>query len=172
MKHVLRTDSAEATRAIAATLARLARPSDLLLLAGELGAGKTAFAQGFGLGLGVTEPITSPTFVLARDYDDGRLPLHHLDVYRLDQMNEVYDIGLPEVLDDGGVTLIEWGDAIMPSLPADYLEVRLTFGDGDDQRIIVVRPVGPGWATRASALERALAEWAAPIAGPTEVAGC
>jgi tRNA threonylcarbamoyladenosine biosynthesis protein TsaE len=172
VKHVLRTGSAESTRAVAATLARLARPGDLLLLAGELGAGKTAFAQGFGLGLGVKEPITSPTFVLARDYDDGRIPLHHLDVYRLDQMNEVFDIGLPEVLDDGGVTLIEWGDAIMPSLPANYLEVRLTFGEGDDERVIVVRPVGPGWATRSSVLERALAEWVLPLTGPAEAAGC
>ena len=60
-------------------------------------------------------------------------------MYRLEQMNEVVDLGLPEMLDDGGVTLIEWGDAIMPSLPADFLEVRLTFGDDDDERMIVLR---------------------------------
>ncbi len=116
------------------------------MLAGELGAGKTAFVQGFGAGLDVTELITSPTFVLARDYSDGRMPLHHLDVYRLEQMNEVYDIGLPEVLDDGGVTLIEWGDAIVPALPPDFLEVRLTFGAEDDDRTIIVRAVGPSWS--------------------------
>ena len=107
--------------------------------------------------------------MLARDYEDGRLPFHHLDVYRLEQMSEVYDIGLPEVLDDGGVTLIEWGDAIMPSLPADFLEVRLTFGDEDDDRTITVRPVGPSWSARDYALGRSLAAWAAPVSGAT---GC
>jgi tRNA threonylcarbamoyladenosine biosynthesis protein TsaE len=165
----LQTTSVDATRAVGAALSTLARPGDLLLLAGELGAGKTAFAQGFGRALGVTEPITSPTFVLARDYDEGRLPMHHLDVYRLDQMNEVYDIGLPEILDDGGVTLIEWGDAIMPSLPSDFLEVRLTFGAEDDERTVLVRAAGPAWASRHRALDRALAEWAAPAEG---VPGC
>jgi tRNA threonylcarbamoyladenosine biosynthesis protein TsaE len=170
MKHVLRSDSVDDTRNVGSAVADLSRAGDLLLLAGELGAGKTAFAQGFGRGLGVTEPITSPTFVLARDYDDGRIPLHHLDVYRLDQMNEVLDIGLPEVLDDGGVTLIEWGDAIMPALPADFLEVRLTFGeDDDDQRTIVIRAVGPGWAARTGALERSLLKWSSPEEG---AAGC
>jgi tRNA threonylcarbamoyladenosine biosynthesis protein TsaE len=168
VKHVLRTDSVDDTRDVGSALADLARSGDVLVLAGELGAGKTAFAQGFGRGLGVTEPITSPTFVLARDYDEGRIPLHHLDVYRLDQMNEVFDIGLPEVLDDGGVTLIEWGDAIMPALTADFLEVRLTFGDDDDQRMIVIRPVGPGWKSRHSVLERSLLKWAAPDAGAAE----
>jgi tRNA threonylcarbamoyladenosine biosynthesis protein TsaE len=169
VNYVLQTDSVETTRAVGAAVSTLARPGDLLLLSGELGAGKTAFAQGFGAGLDVTEPITSPTFVLARDYDDGRIPMHHLDVYRLEQMNEVFDIGLPEVLDDGGVTLIEWGDAIMPSLPADFLEVRLMFGADDDDRMIVVRVVGPGWSARSHVLERALAAWVAPVSGAT---GC
>jgi tRNA threonylcarbamoyladenosine biosynthesis protein TsaE len=167
--HRLHTSSVDATRAVGAAVSALARPGDLLLLAGELGAGKTAFVQGFGAGLDVTELITSPTFVLARDYSDGRMPLHHLDVYRLEQMNEVYDIGLPEVLDDGGVTLIEWGDAIVPSLPPDFLEVRLTFGAEDDDRTIVVRAVGPSWSGRSHALGRALAAWALPVSGAT---GC
>lgn len=168
MKYALLTDSVQSTRSLAGAIAQLARPGDVVLLAGELGAGKTAFAQGFGVALGVKEPITSPTFVLARDYDEGRLPLHHLDVYRLGQMNEVFDIGLPEALDDGGVTLIEWGDAIMPALPADFLEVRLTFGTRDDDRSIAVRPVGPSWATRTSALIRALAPWEPTAQGTQE----
>jgi tRNA threonylcarbamoyladenosine biosynthesis protein TsaE len=169
MNYELRTSSVDATRAVGAAISALVRGGDLVLLAGELGAGKTAFAQGFGVALGVVEPITSPTFVLARDYEDGRLPFHHLDVYRLDQMSEVYDIGLPEVLDDGGVTLIEWGDAIMPSLPADFLEVRLTFGAEDDERTIVVRAVGRSWSARTNALGRGLAEWVVPMRG---AAGC
>ena len=99
-----------------------------MVLAGDLGAGKTAFTQGFGRALDVTEPITSPTFTLAQQYE-GRMVVHHLDVYRLDQLAEVAELGLSELLDDGGVVLIEWGDAILPVLPNDYLEVRLTFGD-------------------------------------------
>jgi tRNA threonylcarbamoyladenosine biosynthesis protein TsaE len=154
---VARTGSVDQTRALAGAVAGLARPGDLLLLAGDLGAGKTAFAQGFGAGLGVTEPITSPTFTLAQQYQ-GRLRMHHLDVYRLEQMTEVLDLGLAELLDDGGVVLIEWGDAILPALPTDYLEVRLTFGEGDDDRRLVLRRVGPSWGAR----ERTLAEAVAP----------
>ena len=85
---VARTSAVGETQALAAELAALAEPGDLLVLAGDLGAGKTAFVQGFGRGLGVTEPITSPTFTLAQQYE-GRLLVHHLDVYRLDQLVEV-----------------------------------------------------------------------------------
>jgi tRNA threonylcarbamoyladenosine biosynthesis protein TsaE len=155
---VARTKSVDETRALAGALAELARPGDLLLLAGELGAGKTAFAQGFGRGLGVTEPITSPTFTLARDYE-GRLLMHHLDVYRLDHLGEVLDVGLPELLDDGSVTLIEWGDAILPALPTDYLEVRFAYGEDDDERTITVRPVGPRWSARRRAVTTAMSTW-------------
>jgi tRNA threonylcarbamoyladenosine biosynthesis protein TsaE len=158
-----RTTSVDQTRALARALAQLARPGDLLLLAGDLGAGKTAFAQGFGLGLGVTEPITSPTFTLAQQYD-GRLRMHHLDVYRLDQMAEVLDLGLAELLDDGGVVLIEWGDAILPALPTDYLEVRLTFGAGDDDRHLVFQRVGPSWGARGRALADAVAPYTDGVA--------
>ena len=123
---VARTSAVGETQALAAELAALAEPGDLIVLAGDLGAGKTAFVQGFGRGLGVTEPITSPTFTLAQQYE-GRLLVHHLDVYRLDQLGEVAELGLGELLDDGGVVLIEWGDAILPVLPNDYLEVRLVY---------------------------------------------
>jgi tRNA threonylcarbamoyladenosine biosynthesis protein TsaE len=153
-----RTKSVDDTRALGAALAELSRPGDLLLLAGDLGAGKTALVQGFGKGLGVPDAITSPTFTLARQYE-GRLPLNHLDVYRIDQLDEVADIGLPELLDEGAVTLIEWGDAIVPVLPADFLEVRLTFGEGDDDREIAVRPVGPTWSARSRAVTTALEPW-------------
>ena len=119
----LRTTTVEETKAVAASLASLARPGDLIVLAGEMGAGKTAFAQGFAAGLGIAEPVTSPTFTLVRHYD-GRLPLHHLDVYRLERMAEMMDLGLPELLDGPGVSLIEWGDVVTPALPADFLERR------------------------------------------------
>lgn len=160
---VARTSSVGETQDLAGALAGLAQPGDLVVLAGDLGAGKTAFVQGFGRGLGVTEPITSPTFTLAQQYE-GRLTVHHLDVYRLDQLAEVAELGLSELLDDGGVVLIEWGDAILPVLPNDYLEVRLVYGSApdaaDDDRRIVLRTVGPAWARRQVSLLHAVSPWA------------
>lgn len=158
MNLVVTTSSVDQTRDLAASVASLSRPGDLLLLAGDLGAGKTAFVQGFGRGLEVAERITSPTFTLAHAYR-GRLVVHHLDVYRLGEMSETLDLGLPELLDDGGVVLIEWGDAILPALPHDYLEVRLTFGPGDDDRHLAFRAVGPGWAPRTDPLAGVLESW-------------
>ena len=145
------TSSPEETAALATSLAATAEPGDLLVLVGDLGAGKTAFSKAFGKALGVDEPMTSPTFTLARVYH-GRLTLHHLDVWRLEQMAEVLDLDLPELLESGGVVLIEWGDAIMPMLPQDFLEIRFTFGEGDDDRSIELRPVGPRWCARQDVL--------------------
>ena len=172
---VARTESAGETQQLAAALAALAEPGDLVVLAGDLGAGKTTFTQGFGRGLGVDEPITSPTFTLAQQYE-GRLRVHHLDVYRLEQLAEVAELGLSELLDDGGVVLIEWGDAIVGVLPTEYLEVRLTYGDPartrEDDRRIVVRGLGPRWARRQVSLLHAVAPWAeAPNGNPGD-AGC
>lgn len=155
------TGSVDETRDLGSALAALARPGDVLVLAGELGAGKTAFVQGFGRGLGIHQRITSPTFTLVHVYEDGRLPVHHLDVYRLDQLSEALDLGLAEILDEGGVVLIEWGDAITPVLPHDYLEVRLTFGPGDDDREIALQPVGARWVGRTDAIAATVAPWVA-----------
>jgi tRNA threonylcarbamoyladenosine biosynthesis protein TsaE len=153
------TTSVDATRALAAALAELTQGGDLIVLAGDLGAGKTAFAQGFGLGLGIDDQITSPTFTLARQYE-GRLRMHHLDVYRFDATAEIHDVGLAELLDDDdAVTLIEWGDAILPALPPDLLEIRITLGEGDDDRELELRIVGDRWAARKRALATALANW-------------
>lgn len=153
------TASVDGTRAVGAAVASIAQPGDVVVLSGDLGAGKTAFVQGFGRELGVEERITSPTFTLVHVYE-GRLPIHHLDVYRLDQISEALDLGLAEMLDDGGAVLIEWGDAILPVLPHDLLEVRLVFGDGDDDRSLHLRPVGARWTARAGALADVLAPWA------------
>ncbi len=160
MNVVATTTSVDQTRDLADALAALARPGDVIVLAGDLGAGKTAFVQGFGRGLGVPDRITSPTFTLVHVYE-GRFPVHHLDVYRLEQLSEALDLGLPEMLDDGGVVLIEWGDAILPVLPHDYLEVRLTFGPGDDDRHIALRPVGRAWVLRSDAIAGVLSPWSA-----------
>ena len=157
-----RTRSPEDTKHLAAAMAELAQPGDLLLLVGDLGAGKTTFAQGFAAALGVSEPVTSPTFTLAREYH-GRLLLHHLDVFRLDQISEVLDLGLPELLDSDGVILIEWGDAIRQTLPNDYLEVALTFIEAQpslsDERTVVLTPEGPRWQARADDLAAATEPW-------------
>jgi tRNA threonylcarbamoyladenosine biosynthesis protein TsaE len=152
------TTSVDDTRDLAAEVATLAAPGDLIVLAGDLGTGKTAFAQGFARGLGVEEPVTSPAFILVHTYE-GRLPLVHLDVYRLDTMQELVDLGIAELLDDGGVTLIEWGDAVAPGLPADFLEVRIEAGAGPDDRLLSIRTVGPGWPPRARVLKEAVAKW-------------
>ncbi len=157
----LRTRSVDATRALGEALATVVRGGDLLVLAGDLGAGKTALTQGLGRGLGIDDAITSPTFTLAHQHQ-GRLRLHHLDVYRFEASDEVMDVGLYELLDDAeAVTVIEWGDAIRSALPPELLEVRLELGDGDDDREITLRVVGAAWAARQRALGEAVAPWAA-----------
>ena len=139
--------SPDETGELAACVAAAAEPGDLILLVGELGAGKTAFAKAFGAALGVVEPMTSPTFTLAREYQ-GRLRLFHLDVYRLEHLSEAMDLDLPDLLDSEGVVLIEWGDALTPVLPADFLEISLRFGTDDDDRTIELRAVGDRWIRR------------------------
>ncbi len=152
------TSSVEGTRAFGTALADLARPGDVVVLAGDLGTGKTALAQGFAAGLGVRDPVTSPTFTLARSYE-GRLRLHHLDVYRLDHLQEAEDLGLAELVDDGGVTLVEWGDVIVPVLPTHHLEVRLAYGQRPDDRTLRLRATGQRWSSRVGALRRLLGTW-------------
>jgi tRNA threonylcarbamoyladenosine biosynthesis protein TsaE len=156
---VARTFAVDETQALAGALAPLVRPGDLLLLSGDLGAGKTAFTQGLGRGLGVTDPITSPTFTLANEYDGARLRVHHLDVYRMESMAEVFDVDLPDLLDDDAVVVIEWGEAIVASVPADYLAVELLLGEGDDDRVLQLRGVGRAWAERWAQVEAAITPW-------------
>ena len=156
------TKSVDDTRALGAELAALTLPGDVLVLAGDLGTGKTAFTQGLARGLEVEEPVTSPAFVLVRSYA-GRRPLTHIDVYRLDHIQELVDLGIAELVDEGGVTVIEWGDVVLPALPADFLEVRLQHGEGDDDRQIGFTAVGPSWSRRASALARAVDRWTSGV---------
>jgi len=153
------TKSVDDTRALASEVAGFVREGDLIVLAGDLGAGKTAFTQGLATGLGVADAVTSPAFVLVRSYA-GRVPLTHIDVYRLDHLQEVFDLGIAEIVDGGGVTVVEWGDVVTPALPADFLEVRLDHGDADDERSLVFDTVGPSWAPRMAALAKAMSRWA------------
>lgn len=138
--------SVEETRALAENLGRaVLRPGDLVVLAGELGSGKTAFAQGVARGLDIDGPVVSPTFMIVREYE-GRLPLTHVDVYRLDRFQELHDLGFDEFLDDG-VTLVEWGDVAEPLMPPDRLEIRLVT-TGDDEREITASGHGETWMAR------------------------
>ncbi len=118
------------TKAVAAVLAGRCRPGDILLLAGDLGSGKTTFAQGFGAALGVAGAVTSPTFTLVRQYPCGPAggsvrTLLHADLYRLDHLAEVVDLGLGELVEDAAVALVEWGDVAEPVLGAGALTVRI-----------------------------------------------
>lgn len=150
------TSDAEQTELLGHGLGELMRPGDLVVLVGDLGSGKTVFTQGLGAGLGVDSTITSPTFALVQSYS-GRLDLHHLDVYRLSQVNEALDLGLAELLDDDAVMVIEWGDTIAPVLPHDYLEVRFRYGPSGSGREIELTGVGARWQARMRACSAVVA---------------
>ena len=153
----LRSDSLASTSAIAASLAGLARRGDLVVLAGEMGAGKTTFAQGFGRAMGVTEPITSPTYTLVHSYQAGRVTLHHADIYRLSTHHEVADLAFAELLESDGIVMVEWGDVVAGTL-GEHALVRLEFvADDDDARDIHISASGRSWATRWDEIERRLA---------------
>jgi len=144
---------------VATALAQLSRSGDVIVLAGEMGAGKTAFAQGFGQALGITEPITSPTFTLVHTYDSGRIILHHADLYRLDRLGEVADLGLHEMVEESGVMLVEWGDMAAEVL-GTHLEVFISrMPDQDDQRAIVLTANGQMWTPRWERVVSAVAPW-------------
>lgn len=155
-----RTSSADDTRKLAEQLASVVRAGDILLLSGDLGAGKTTWTQGFGRGLGVTDQITSPTFTLLRNHPGRELELLHADVYRLDMLQEVVDLGLTELVDDAAVAVVEWGDLAAPALPADYLAVTIELGDEDDDRTFTLLPVGRSWTQRTDEITAAVAPWA------------
>lgn len=137
LEHRVVTTDAAATQRLAAALARAAQAGDLITLSGALGAGKTQFAKGFGAGLGVTETINSPSFVLMAEYH-GRLPLFHQDLYRLADRAEVVGGGLLDERQAAGVTLVEWPERMTDALPTARLAVRID-GAGDEPRSITLR---------------------------------
>jgi tRNA threonylcarbamoyladenosine biosynthesis protein TsaE len=141
------TQSAVETRDLGCELAGTLRPGDVVLLTGELGAGKTCFAQGVARGLEIDEHVTSPTFNLMREYY-GRIPLYHLDAYRLDGPADLFAIGVDEYLEGDGVLLVEWGDRVRDFFRMEYLEVGFFFGTHDDERRVVFKPRGNSWAHR------------------------
>lgn len=133
------------TLALGRRLAGLVRPGDVIALRGSLGVGKTAFAGGLAEGLGISEPVVSPTFVLMRRYDEGFIPLIHVDVYRLGSLGEFDDLDVFEEA-SGGVLVIEWGDAVASMLPKDHLVVKIETTTESGRRIEVT-PSG-SWIDR------------------------
>lgn len=145
-----RSRSVEETRRFAEMLAKLVAPGDVIALTGDLGAGKTAFVQGAARALGVKSRVTSPSFVLMREYQ-GDLPVLHLDVYRLNSLQELIDLGFEEFLQPHWVIFIEWGDAVGPLLPEDHLEIDIKVVS-ENERAISFRPFGAGWFSRVATL--------------------
>jgi tRNA threonylcarbamoyladenosine biosynthesis protein TsaE len=161
MEVVARTRTANDTRSLGAALAPLLRPRDVVVLTGELGAGKTTLVQGVARGLGADEHVASPTFTLVREYTSGRVPIAHVDLYRLEREQEVIDLALDELEDGERVLLVEWGDPVAELLADDRLRVVLT-ADEDDVRTIRVSTVGDAWRDRERAVAAALEPWRAP----------
>ncbi|MGH2586656.1 MAG: tRNA (adenosine(37)-N6)-threonylcarbamoyltransferase complex ATPase subunit type 1 TsaE [Dehalococcoidia bacterium] len=153
---VVRSDDAEATRALGAALGRLAEPGDVLLLEGELGTGKTTFTQGYAVGAGSRELVNSPTFILVNEYR-GRLPIYHADLYRLDAPEEVAALDLANASLDG-VLLVEWPERGEGLLPKEHLLVRIIHS-GPNERLITLVPHG----LRAAGLIDAVAATAAVV---------
>jgi tRNA threonylcarbamoyladenosine biosynthesis protein TsaE len=135
--------SAEATRVLAAGVARRATPGTVIALSGDLGAGKTCFIQGLAAGLGVEGPVTSPTFIMIAEHA-GRLPLYHVDLYRTESLGEIRRLGLEELLDGPGITAIEWAEKAEPLLPARAIRVTIR-GAGDEPRAVEIEGAPPDW---------------------------
>ncbi|MCD6289119.1 MAG: tRNA (adenosine(37)-N6)-threonylcarbamoyltransferase complex ATPase subunit type 1 TsaE [Anaerolineae bacterium] len=141
------------TVALGKALAALLSPGDIIALSGDLGAGKTTLVQGLARGLSITQPVTSPTFILMNEYASTP-PLYHVDCYRLaDAVHEAWAIGLDDVLYGDGVVVIEWADRVAPLLPDDRLDIMLNWAGSQERRIRIV-----GRGRRHAALARQLRE--------------
>ena len=132
------TNSARETEELGERLAEKLRPGDVVAYTGDLGAGKTAFTRGLARGLGVTDRVTSPTFTIVNEYEGGRLPLFHFDLYRMESPEELFDIGWEDYLARGGVCAVEWSEIIDDALEGDVVRVDIRRGDSDSQRVITI----------------------------------
>jgi tRNA threonylcarbamoyladenosine biosynthesis protein TsaE len=164
VEFTIETATPQDTRDAGAELGTILRPHDVVVLTGDLGAGKTTFVQGVARGVGATEHVASPTFTLVREYVSGRVPLAHVDLYRLDRQQDVIDLALDELEEGERVLLVEWGDAVAELLGAERLRIEFVGLDptgADETRKIVLDTVGAAWDERADTLAAALGRWAA-----------
>ena len=152
----LPTHSPEETRKLGTYLGELARPGDIYLLSGNLGVGKTCLTQGIAWGLGSREYALSPSFVLMREIE-GRLPLYHIDLYRLDHIEEIADLGLDDYLYGRGVCVIEWAERGLSVLPSEYLMIKIDYL-GDTERCFEFSPQGKSYEKLLSGLKPLIEE--------------
>ncbi len=140
------TNSPEETEQLGCRLGRCLGPGAVVAFTGDLGAGKTAFTRGLAQGLGISEQVTSPTFTIVNEYEGGRLPLFHFDMYRLGSSQELFDIGWEDYLTRGGVCAVEWSENVADALEPDTIYVDIRRGEGETQRQITISGEGaPTW---------------------------
>ena len=135
------THSPDETRALGRTLAQALQGGAVVAFTGDLGAGKTAFVSGMAEGLGIEERVTSPTFTIVNEYEGGRLPLFHFDIYRLGSADELFHIGWEDYLARGGVCAVEWSENVDEALDGDTIRVDISRGEDDNTRIITIEGV-------------------------------
>ena len=133
------SNSVAETEELGAQLAARLRPGDVVAYTGDLGAGKTAFTRGIARGLGIPERVTSPTFTIVNEYEGGRLPLFHFDLYRLGDPEELFDMGWEDYLARGGVCAVEWSENVAGALEDEPIRVDIRRGAHDGQRMISIR---------------------------------
>ena len=133
--------SPEETRAVGARLADRLRGGEVVAFTGDLGAGKTAFVSGMAEALGVEDQVTSPTFTIVNEYEGGRLPLFHFDMYRLGSADELFHIGWEDYLARNGVCAVEWSENVADAIEGDAIRVSITRGEGDNDRVIDIEGV-------------------------------
>ena len=126
------------TKSFGKEFANSLKPNQVVALIGPLGAGKTTLTKSIAEGLGITETISSPTFTIVCEYESGRLPLYHFDVYRVNDEDELFEMGFEEYFTKGGVCLIEWADLVLDLLPKDTIVIRLEYGEKEDERIVLI----------------------------------
>ncbi|USF26189.1 tRNA threonylcarbamoyladenosine biosynthesis protein TsaE [Firmicutes bacterium ASF500] len=135
------TECEQETEALGERLAGRLEPGAVVAFTGDLGAGKTAFTRGLARGLGIAERVTSPTFTVVNEYEGGRLPLFHFDMYRLSSSDELFDIGWEDYLSRGGVCAVEWSENVSDALEEDTIFVKIRRGASEGQRIVTVKGV-------------------------------
>ena len=143
MLRIIETNSEKETRQLGEALAKEAKPGEIYTLIGDLGVGKTIFTQGFAKGLGIEEPVSSPTFTIVQIYDEGRIPFYHFDVYRIGDIEEMDEIGYEDYFYGEGVCLIEWANLIEEILPEKRRDIQIEkdLEKGFDYRKITIKEV-------------------------------